>query len=202
MNALANSQLEELDKFLHGYDDLDHPITVARYTGQESTAERERIAKCAPDILLTNFMMLEYILTRYTETDRQVIEHCAGLEFLVLDELHTYRGRQGADVALLVRRLRERLNADRLVCIGTSATMSSAASESERNRVVVEVASKLFGTRITEHEVIGETRKGSQTQTGISTPYASTCSRQSNANSTHGPITRRFRTTRSPSGWN
>ena len=157
MNALANSQLEELDKFLHGYDDLDRPITVARYTGQESTAERERIAKCAPDILLTNFMMLEYILTRYTETDRQVIEHCAGLEFLVLDELHTYRGRQGADVALLVRRLRERLNADRLVCIGTSATMSSAASESERNRVVAEVASKLFGTRITEHEVIGET---------------------------------------------
>lgn len=31
---------------------------------------------------------------------------------LVLDELHTYRGRQGADVALLVRRLRERLKAD------------------------------------------------------------------------------------------
>jgi ATP-dependent helicase YprA (DUF1998 family) len=47
----------------------------------------------------------------------------------VLDELHTYRGRQGADVALLVRRLRERLKADKLVCIGTSATMSSAGTK-------------------------------------------------------------------------
>ena len=122
MNALANSQLEELDKFLYGYPEGKQPFTVARYTGQESKAEREVIANNPPDILLTNFMMLELILTRYEDTDRRVVEHCSGLEFLVLDELHTYRGRQGADVALLVRRLRERLQATRLVCIGTSAT--------------------------------------------------------------------------------
>ncbi|MBN0438353.1 hypothetical protein JTM67_38405, partial [Pseudomonas aeruginosa] len=84
-------------------------------------------------------------------------EHCEGLEFLVLDELHTYRGRQGADVALLVRRLRERLKAEQLVCIGTSATMSSTGSQADRNRVVADVASKLFGTQISEHDVIGET---------------------------------------------
>jgi ATP-dependent helicase YprA (DUF1998 family) len=41
MNALANSQLEELDKFLHGYPEGQQPFTVARYTGQESKAERE-----------------------------------------------------------------------------------------------------------------------------------------------------------------
>ncbi len=157
MNALANSQLEELDKFLHGYAPALRPFTVKRYTGQESRAERTAIADDPPDILLTNFMMLEYILTRFDEVDRRVVEHCEGLEFLVLDELHTYRGRQGADVALLVRRLRERLNATQLVCIGTSATMSSTGSQADRARVVADVASKLFGTRISEHDVIGET---------------------------------------------
>jgi len=157
MNALANSQLEELDKFLHGYPKNQQPFTVARYTGQESSAEREAIANNPPDILLTNFMMLELILTRYEDTDRRVVEHCNGLEFLILDELHTYRGRQGADVALLVRRLRERLQATTLVCIGTSATMSSTGTQADRNKTVAEVSSKLFGTTITEHEVIGET---------------------------------------------
>lgn len=157
MNALANSQLEELDKFLHGYAADQQPFTVARYTGQESGAEREAIANNPPDILLTNFMMLELILTRHEDTDRRVVEHCNGLEFLVLDELHTYRGRQGADVALLVRRLRERLQAHQLVCIGTSATMSSAGTQSDRNKTVAEVSSKLFGTAISEHDVIGET---------------------------------------------
>jgi superfamily II DNA/RNA helicase len=157
MNALANSQLEELDKFLHGYAPERRPFTAARYTGQEREAERKAIADDPPDILLTNFMMLEYILTRFDEVDRRVVEHCEGLEFLVLDELHTYRGRQGADVALLARRLRERLKAVQLICIGTSATMSSTGSQADRNRVVAEVASKLFGVHISEHDVIGET---------------------------------------------
>ena len=157
MNALANSQLEELDKFLQGYPETQQPFTVARYTGQESKAERDAIASNPPDILLTNFMMLELILTRFDEVDRRVVDHCHKLEFLILDELHTYRGRQGADVALLVRRLRERLEADELVCIGTSATMSSTGSRADRNKTVADVASKLFGTRISEEDIIGET---------------------------------------------
>lgn len=157
MNALANSQLEELDKFLYGYPTEQQPFTVARYTGQESKTERDAIADNPPDILLTNFMMLELILTRFDEVDRRVVDHCQGLEFLILDELHTYRGRQGADVALLVRRLRERLQANELVCIGTSATMSSTGSLADRNKTIAEVASKLFGTNISEQDVIGET---------------------------------------------
>ncbi len=157
MNALANSQLEELDKFLYGFPEGKRPFSVARYTGQESTIEREAIVADPPDILLTNFMMLELILTRYEETDRRVVEHCHGLEFLILDELHTYRGRQGADVALLVRRLRERLQASKLVCIGTSATMSSTDDLADRNKTVAAVAGKLFAATISEHDVIGET---------------------------------------------
>ena len=78
----------------------------------------------------------------------------------MLDELHTYRGRQGADVALLVRRLRSQLKADHLICIGTSATMSSAPERSEQNRAVSEVASKIFGTRIDANHVVNETLQG------------------------------------------
>ena len=106
MNALCNSQIEELQKYL-GWGYPDGPrVTFARYTGQESEEEREKIKNDPPDILLTNYVMLEYILTRQDPLDQKVISDAHGLEFLVLDELHTYRGRQGVDVALLVRRVR------------------------------------------------------------------------------------------------
>ncbi len=84
-------------------------------------------------------MMLELLMTRQDELDRKVIGNCVGLRFLVLDELHTYRGRQGADVALLVRRVRERLAPDTLQCIGTSATMASEGSVRNKQEVVASV---------------------------------------------------------------
>ena len=156
MNALANSQMEELDKFV-GQAPGNQPVTFARYTGQENGDERRRVAEEPPDILLTNFMMLELLMTRQEELDRRVIGNCAGLRFLVLDELHTYRGRQGADVALLVRRVRERLQPEKLLCIGTSATMASEGALEDKSRVVAGVASKLFGSEIAESNVITET---------------------------------------------
>jgi superfamily II DNA/RNA helicase len=156
MNALANSQLEELGKFVGNVAGAP-PITFARYTGQEDAEERKRIADSPPDILLTNFMMLELLMTRQEEVDRRVIDNCVGLQFLVLDELHTYRGRQGADVALLVRRVRERLRPEQLQCIGTSATMASEGSLEDKSRVVARVASKLFSAPIPESNVIVET---------------------------------------------
>ena len=156
MNALANSQMDELAKFIDQVPG-ERPITFDRYTGQDDRSERRRIAEQPPDILLTNFMMLELLMTRQEDLDRRVIGNCAGLRFLVLDELHTYRGRQGADVALLVRRVRERLQPQKLLCIGTSATMASEGSFEDKNRVVSGVASKLFGTHIGESNVIAET---------------------------------------------
>jgi len=106
MNALANSQREELSDYLSSYGEAA-PVTFGRYTGQEDETERNRLASDPPDILLTNFMMLELLMTRQDDKDRAVIRNAHGLEFLVLDELHTYRGRQGADVAMLVRRVLE-----------------------------------------------------------------------------------------------
>src|SRR5262249_123676 len=94
MNALANSQLNEPEKFIEqsGLPSGLRP-TFARYTGQESEDERERIRDAKPDILLTNFMMLELLMTRQNPLDRAVISNAQGLDFIVLDELHTYRGR-------------------------------------------------------------------------------------------------------------
>ncbi len=138
MNALANSQQEELKKYLSNVEG-PAPVTFARYTGQDDNDRRKAIADDPPDILLTNFVMLELLMTRQDALDQKVIGNCRGLEFLVLDELHTYRGRQGADVALLVRRVREQLAPDKLQCVGTSATMASGGNTQDRNQLVAEV---------------------------------------------------------------
>lgn len=158
MNALANSQIKEIEKFISqsGLPDELKPV-VRRYTGQESQEERQRIADNPPDILLTNFMMAELLLTRQDALDTKVIDNASGLEFIVLDELHTYRGRQGADVAILVRRLRNRCApAKAPICIGTSATMASEGSEAGRAKAVADVASRLFGASIGPDAVIDE----------------------------------------------
>lgn len=157
MNALANSQFEELKRFLGtGYSDGVWPVTFARYTGQEKEEERDKIAKNPPDILLTNFMMLELIMTRQNPNDKAIVRAAHGLKFLVLDELHTYRGRQGADVALLVRRVRAKFNQD-LLCVGTSATMATEGEPEERAKIVAQVASKLFGSNVNSKNIITET---------------------------------------------
>ncbi|MGI6235811.1 MAG: DEAD/DEAH box helicase, partial [Christensenellales bacterium] len=157
MNALANSQKGELEKFLkYGFPDGKGPVTFERYTGQENDQEKKRIMSNPPDILLTNYVMLELILTRPEERET-LVNAAQGLKFLVLDELHTYRGRQGADVSMLVRRVREALHANHLQCIGTSATLSGAGSLEQQRVEVANVASILFGDTVNAESVIGET---------------------------------------------
>jgi len=135
MNALANSQTEELKKFLEkGYPEGKPLVSFARYTGQERGAEREMIRSNPPDILLTNYMMLELLLTR--NEDRELLRAAHGLLFLVFDELHTYRGRQGADIALLIRRCRLAFGGHDMTCVGTSATMASGGSIDEQKQEV------------------------------------------------------------------
>lgn len=188
MNALVNSQLEELRKFEKNY--LKHhlpagivieeegkssleiieeyrakssksfPISYAIYTGQEDEIERERIRKDPPDILLTNYMMLELILTRYKEEGlRSAIFN--NLSHLVFDELHTYRGRQGADVGMLIRRIKSRCR-NPVVSIGTSATMVSGEGTPEtQKKEVADVGTSIFGDKFTPNQIIGETLKRS-----------------------------------------
>ena len=73
MNALANSQMFELEKFLQfGYANGEGPVTFARYTGQESPDERRQVLARPPDILLTNYVMLDLVLTRPEERQHLV----------------------------------------------------------------------------------------------------------------------------------
>ncbi|MFM8385210.1 MAG: DEAD/DEAH box helicase, partial [Planctomycetia bacterium] len=158
MNALANSQIEELGKYLErGYPPGEPPVSFARYTGQEGAEERNRILTSPPDILLTNYVMLELLLTRRHE--KRLILAARDLRFLVLDELHTYRGRQGADVAMLVRRCREAFSGERMTCVGTSATMMTEGVRSQRLAAIADVATDIFGQPVGPSQVIDETLK-------------------------------------------
>jgi ATP-dependent helicase YprA (DUF1998 family)/very-short-patch-repair endonuclease len=171
MNALANSQMGELEKFLRfGYAGANGPVTFDRYTGQESQDEKDKITANPPDILLTNYVMLELILTRPRE--RSLVRAGSGLRFLVLDELHTYRGRQGADVALLLRRTREAFQATDLQCVGTSATLAAAGTLDEQREQVASVASRVFGATVEPHHVIGETLRRQTLERDFSSPEA------------------------------
>ena len=155
MNALCNSQYGELEKFLSlGYGKNQEPVKFERYTGQEDQTHRDEIASNPPDILLTNYVMLELLLTRPFE--KRLINAAQGLKFLVLDELHTYRGRQGADVAFLTRRVKEACQARDLICVGTSATMASGGTFDEQRKTIAQVASRLFGVEVRPTNVIGE----------------------------------------------
>jgi ATP-dependent helicase YprA (DUF1998 family) len=153
MNALINSQEGEFRKF---FEKAGHThIRVEKYTGQESISKKVEIQNHPPQILLTNYVMLELMLSRKEEN---AFVESPSLKFLVLDEFHTYRGRQGANVAMVIRKLRQRCGHD-LLYIGTSATMATEGSRSDRRQTVAEVASKLFGTEIKAEQVIDENLK-------------------------------------------
>ncbi len=156
MNALINSQDIAIERFLANLPEGERRVRYARYTGQEREDEKRAIQQHPPHILLTNYVMLELMLTRPDEfpfVDRSR----AALQFIVLDELHTYRGRQGADVALLMRRLRERCGNDHLICVGTSATMASGGAHEDRRAAVARIAGRIFGVDLAPDQVIEET---------------------------------------------
>jgi hypothetical protein len=157
MNALINSQYDEFTRYQENYEnatDQTFPITFGQYTGQEDENARQKMRDNPPQILLTNYMMLELLLTRIRE--RSIRDGIyTNLRFLVFDELHTYRGRQGVDVAMLIRRIRG-LCTNIITCIGTSATMVSGGTLAEQRAEVANVATKLFGKPFLPEQVINE----------------------------------------------
>lgn len=160
LNALINSQEEELRRYAANYEverKTKFPIRFARFTGQEKLDERQRVEDEPPHILLTNYMMLELLLTRSSAGQQKIRESIyQSLRFLVFDELHTYRGRQGADVGMLIRRIRARTK-NPVTCIGTSATMVSGGTIAEQKVVIAKVAEELFGKPFSPEAVIQET---------------------------------------------
>ena len=152
MNALANDQLKRLRTLLAGVPD----ITFGRYTGEtheyadkaaiqfsatnpgqprvvNELLSREEMRARPPHILLTNYAMLEYLLLRPADLDLFDGPHSGTWRFIALDEAHVYDGAQGAEVALLLRRLRQRVAPkSRLQCIATSASLDGAPEEAMR----------------------------------------------------------------------
>ncbi|WP_370012882.1 DEAD/DEAH box helicase [Nocardiopsis sp. LDBS0036] len=143
MNALANDQLKRLREEL--LTDSPH-ITFGRYTGETRERERdaleqfrkvhgtepppnelisrERIRENPPHLLLTNYAMLEYLLLRPADLDLFEGVHAGQWRFIALDEAHVYDGAKAAEIAMLLRRLRDRVaRGQELQCIATSATV-------------------------------------------------------------------------------
>ena len=113
-----------------------------------------------PDILVTNYSMLEYMMLRpleqsiFRDTRNWLRADSQNELVLVIDEAHLYRGAQGAEVALLVRRLLNHLEIDRsrVRCILTSASLG----DQEQSRIF---ASRLTGGEPTHFDVIFGTRR-------------------------------------------
>ena len=158
MNALINSQTIEFNTYKDNYEKNTgsvFPITFNQYTGQEKEDRRNEMREVPPQVLLTNYMMLELLLTRTQERSiRDAIFE--NLRYLVFDELHTYRGRQGADVSMLIRRILAQCKQP-VVGIGTSATMVSVGSTESQRQEVADVASTIFGRPFMPDQVVDET---------------------------------------------
>ena len=159
MNALVNSQLQALERFRRNYQQRtgrDFPLRFAKYTGETKDEEREDMRARPPHILLTNYVMGELMMVR--PEDRALLGEGA-LRFLVFDELHTYRGRQGADVAMLVRRLKVAFAMSDVIHIGTSATMvaEQGGAAEARRAAVAKFATSFFGHDFADDDVIEET---------------------------------------------
>ena len=155
MNALINSQIDALNTF-RAKNWPACPVRFAQYTGQTRGEVRQQLLQDPPHVLLTNYVMLEYMLIRPQER-ALVGETTRELRFLAVDELHVYRGRQGADVAMLLRRLRQRAGLPNLQCAGTSATIATGGDRATRRTQIAEVGSRLFGVPIRAASVIDET---------------------------------------------
>ncbi|MGO2314024.1 MAG: DEAD/DEAH box helicase, partial [Brachybacterium tyrofermentans] len=170
MNALANDQAGRLAKAITENPEYQG-ISAALYTGEASAqpstivsakgliTDREMIRGSVPDIVLTNYKMLDQLLLR--RADRPLWDASgASLRYLVLDEFHTYDGAQGTDVGMLLRRLAMVLETSapgrvHLTPVATSATLGDGADAAD---AMLEFASTVFGTDIGPDAVITESR--------------------------------------------
>lgn len=173
MNALATDQAKRLAETIFQDSRLNGSVTAGLFIGEGKNKgkfpkkmgevniieDREEIISNPPDILLTNFKMLDYGLMRHQFHNlwNYNFDNPELLQFLVLDELHTYDGAQGTDVANLIRRLKLKLNLSKghLCPVGTSATIGKGE---DSVKLLTEFASDVFGEVFGSDSVITEQR--------------------------------------------
>ncbi|NCC83329.1 MAG: DEAD/DEAH box helicase [Clostridia bacterium] len=168
MNALATDQAERFAKAIWNTPELRGKVTAGLYVGQNEAepttvmdpnkviTNKEAMRLSPPNILLTNYKMLDYLLIRPTDSILWEQNGPDTLRYLVVDELHTFDGAQGTDLACLIRRLKDRLHTpDRhLCCVGTSATLGGPDS----GKVLLEYAQTIFGEPFDAQALITESR--------------------------------------------
>lgn len=171
MNALATDQARRLAKMLWNDERLKGVVSAGLYVGgsgqhhlaseEHLVDERSVLRKSPPNILLTNYKMLDFLLQRPEDKGLWGRNTPGTLKYLVLDELHTYDGAQGSDVACLIRRLRSRLQVPPggMCCVGTSATIGADTRQAEPEHPLVTFARDVFGEpNFYEDSIIGEAR--------------------------------------------
>ncbi len=176
MNALATDQAGRIAEVIAGDERLagitaglylgeggeDHFQSQGLMTEKSVITDRSAMRRLPPDILLTNYRMLDFLLLRGEDRDLWEGTGSDSLRYLVLDEFHTYDGAQGTDVAMLLRRLGVRLGLSQpgrplggVAPVATSATLGSGVdSESMRD-----FAARVFGTPFEPDSVIDEDRE-------------------------------------------
>ncbi|HEU5026824.1 MAG TPA: DEAD/DEAH box helicase [Spirillospora sp.] len=164
MNALATDQAQRLNDYLRqpGLGDVTAGLYIGDTpeTGYARVAtQRAEIRRSRPDILITNYKMLDLLLQR---ADDLRLWEDADLAYIVVDEFHTYDGAQGTDVAMLLRRLAAATGHSepgrplgRICPVATSATLGESGDGAEIRRV----AETVFGTPFGPESVIGEDRQ-------------------------------------------
>ncbi|MFF4230373.1 DEAD/DEAH box helicase [Streptomyces sp. NPDC001820] len=179
MNALAGDQASRLGDLLEDDHLFGAGVTAGLYIGEASASgaespygrvmvERAEMRRNPPDILITNYKMLDLLIQRQQDAS---LWRDADLAYVVIDEFHTYDGAQGTDVAMLLRRLAVAVGADepgrplgRICPVATSATLGSAGGGTDTvpdgaaRRPMLDVASQVFGVRFPDNAVVGEDR--------------------------------------------
>ncbi len=166
MNALASDQAKRIAQIIHENPSLRGKITAGLYIGgleatpskrmSESSiiTDRYKMRESPPDLLLTNYKMLDYLLVRPKDKPLWKQNQPDTLRFVVVDELHTFDGAQGTDLACLLRRLKARLQATNLCPIGTSATLGSGTGDELRI-----YAEQIFDAKFDDEAIITEERR-------------------------------------------
>lgn len=172
MNALATDQAKRIAELIYGSPELRGNVTVGMYVGGQETmpsrtmseqgviTDHETMLNRAPDILMTNYKMLDYLLVRPKDALLWQDNDSETLKYIAVDELHTFDGAQGTDLACLLRRLKRRLGIydGYLTCVGTSATMGSK----ENNSSILSYAEEIFGEPFDKDAIITEDRLSAQ----------------------------------------
>ena len=112
--ALARDQLSKIMEYSNNMD-----IVVKIFDGDLNANEKQNFYEFSPDIVLTNFDSIHYHLLNNTK----LIKLLNTLEFLVVDEVHSYTGIFGSNVHYIIKRLERIINNKKLQLIACSATL-------------------------------------------------------------------------------